>query len=416
MKCTKIVLSGLVAFTATANAMPTPEETKKAEPLVMDLMRADQDALKSGKKTRVEAAQSAMEHAKKAESEAAKLLLMKGAFNLYARAGEFDKAIETLQTMQTAIPDMPPQSVTNMIETALRGTANKKDAARLYKLLDEKRGTDTSNVEYKFSYRLDINGEAILTGMPCVSPKPEGVLIVPSIIDGHKVTMLDEHNSFVNCDKMTKIVLPAGLEFVGHGSFLNGCSSLADIEISETNPNFTSFKGVLYSKDMKNVVAYPKARDKLELSPQTKIIGRRAFGDCTFIKELVIPSGIERIESHAFAGMPNLEKIVFPASVNEISWQMFQGDSNLRKIIFMGNAPEVRIEEAYGFFAWAPENIVIEVKKGTKGWNGMDSTDIPERWPKSRFGYRDTRPIRFIGEARGIQRRWRRDGQARQVP
>ena len=29
MKCTKIVLSGLVAFTATANAMPTQEETKK---------------------------------------------------------------------------------------------------------------------------------------------------------------------------------------------------------------------------------------------------------------------------------------------------------------------------------------------------------------------------------------------------
>ena len=396
---TELMMIGALATVCAAvqlTAMPTEKETRRAEPVVRKLLAPERAALSSGRKTRSEVASEAMKLAGKADTEAEKLLLMKGAFTLYAQDGNLEKTAETMNAIKAAIPDLPLQSVTNMIESVLLGASKKVDGAQLYKLLDEKRGADRPNVEYKFSYKLDINGEAILTGMPCVSPKPEGVLIVPSIIDGHKVTMLDEHNSFLNCDKMTKIVLPAGLEFVGHGSFLNGCSSLADIEISETNPNFTSFKGVLYSKDMKKVVAYPKARDKLELSPQTKIIGRRAFGDCTFIKELVIPSGIERIESHAFVGMPNLEKIVFPASVNEISWQMFQGDSNLRKIIFMGNAPEVRIEEAYGFFAWAPENIVIEVKKGTKGWNGMDSTDIPERWPKSRFGYRDTRPIRYI--------------------
>ena len=133
MKCTKVILGGLIAGVAMVNAMPTPEQTRKAEPLVMDLMREGQIALKSGKKTRAEVAQSAMELADKAESEAAKLLLMKGAFNLYVRAGEFDKAIETLQAMQTAIPDIPPQSVNNMIETALQGVANKSDGARLYK-------------------------------------------------------------------------------------------------------------------------------------------------------------------------------------------------------------------------------------------------------------------------------------------
>ena len=137
MKCTKVILGGLIAGVAMVNAMPTLEQTKRVEPLVMDLMREDQKALKSGKKTRVEAAQSAMEHAKKAESEAAKLLLMKGAFNLYVRAGEFDKAIETLHSLKAAIPDIPPQIVTNMIETALRGAAKKEDGVRFHKLIDE---------------------------------------------------------------------------------------------------------------------------------------------------------------------------------------------------------------------------------------------------------------------------------------
>ena len=137
MKCTKIMLGGLVALTATAFAMPTPEQTKKVEPLVMDLMRDDQAALKSGKKTRVEVAESAMELAEKADSEAAKLLLMKGAFNLYVRAGEFDKAIETLQSLQAAIPDIPPANVANIIEASLRGAARNGERARLYKLLGE---------------------------------------------------------------------------------------------------------------------------------------------------------------------------------------------------------------------------------------------------------------------------------------
>lgn len=136
MKCTKIILSGLVALAATANAMPTQEETKKVEPLVMDLMRADQADLKNGKKTRVEVAESAMALADQAESEAAKFLLMKGAFSLYVRAGEFDKAIETLQNLQTAIPDMPPDNLAKIIETSLR-VVPRKNGGQLYRLLGE---------------------------------------------------------------------------------------------------------------------------------------------------------------------------------------------------------------------------------------------------------------------------------------
>ena len=136
MKCTKIILGGLMAVAATVNAMPTLEQTKKVEPLVMDLMREDQNALKSGKKTRAEVAESAMALAEKAETEAAKLLLMKGAFHLYVRAGEFDRAIETLQRLQSAIPDMPLDNMVRIIESSLR-VVSRKNGGQLYRLLDE---------------------------------------------------------------------------------------------------------------------------------------------------------------------------------------------------------------------------------------------------------------------------------------
>ena len=136
MKYKKIMLAGFVSLAATAFAMPTQEQTKKVESLVADLMRDDQAALKSGKKTRVEVAESAMKLAEQAESEAAKLLLIKGAYNLYVRAGEFDKAIETLQSLQKAIPDMPPANMASIIESSLRSVP-RKNGGQLYRLLDE---------------------------------------------------------------------------------------------------------------------------------------------------------------------------------------------------------------------------------------------------------------------------------------
>ena len=136
MKCTKIMLAGFVTFSMAAFAMPTPEQIKKVEPLVKDLMREAQKDFDSGKKTRVEVAESAMSLADQAESEAAKLLLMKGAFNLYVRDGEFDKAIETLESLQTAIPDIPPANLVNIIEAALR-SVSRKNGGQLHRLLGE---------------------------------------------------------------------------------------------------------------------------------------------------------------------------------------------------------------------------------------------------------------------------------------
>jgi hypothetical protein len=245
-------------------------------------------------------------------------------------------------------------------------------------------------VEYKFNYRVE-NGKAILTGQPCVSPKPEGVLVVPEKIDGFTVARLDEHHAFKDCDKMTRIVLPAGLESVGFGNFLYGCNSLADIEVAKSNPFFASLDGVLYSKDMEKVIAYPKARSKISLSPKTKVIGRCAFNSCA-LKEVKVPSGIKQIESHAFECCPHLSRIEFPATVDELWMQLFQKDLELKEIVFTGNAPNVHIEGRYGFFSYAPNDIVIEVKRGSKGWAGPGTTTLPERWPRNG----DSRPIRYL--------------------
>ncbi len=138
----KTKLTMMVAMAATCaavqlTAMPTEEEAKQAGPVVRKLLASERAALSSGRKTRSEVAATAIKFANEADTDAVKLLLMKGAFTLYVHDGNLEKAVDTMKALEAAIPDMPPQCVTNMIKTALDGWSKKVDGAQLYKLLDE---------------------------------------------------------------------------------------------------------------------------------------------------------------------------------------------------------------------------------------------------------------------------------------
>ena len=147
LKLTLVVAMTLACASIQLAAMPTEEETKQAEPVVKKLLAQERAAFESGKKTRSEVAAAAMKLADEADTDAAKLLLMKGAFALYVKDGNLEKAVATMNALETAIADMPPQSVTNMIEVALLGVSKKVDGARLYKLLDELKADIPSSID-----------------------------------------------------------------------------------------------------------------------------------------------------------------------------------------------------------------------------------------------------------------------------
>ena len=122
-----------------------------------------------------------------------------------------------------------------------------------------------SKVEYKFDYKLDDKGNAILFGGPM--PKPKGVLVIPDKIDGHTVTEIE--GDCFRCEEVTRIVLPPHLEQLRGptwnrvhtpGNKFGGCHNLESIEISPANQSFTSANGALYTKDKKRLIVYPKIR------------------------------------------------------------------------------------------------------------------------------------------------------------
>ena len=260
----------------------------------------------------------------------------------------------------------------------------------------------TPNGTYKFNYKLDEKGNAILCGSPCVSPNPEGVLVVPDKIDGHTVTKID-NRPFLDCDKVTKIVLPPHLEEIMYkhvgmycpGQIFQGCFALETIEISKANPKYTSENGILYTKDKKRLIAYPKKRSEITLARETTEVGWHAFESCTF-KTIRLPDPVERIGYWAFCRCPYLEVVEFPKSVKWVGPYAFDRCPNMKQVVFHGDAPEKANRRTKGrenLFCGSSKNIVVEVKNGSKGWKAEGSTELPERWPTTGS---DSRPIRHI--------------------
>jgi len=110
-------------FAAMLFAMPTAEEIAAAEPLVQEVMKAEMDALRSGKKTREQVGDAAVALAKAAQAPAEKYILLTGAFDYYMRGGAYDKAASALEAVRKAVPDWKGSDEFALIDKAMRVVA-----------------------------------------------------------------------------------------------------------------------------------------------------------------------------------------------------------------------------------------------------------------------------------------------------
>lgn len=102
-----------------ADAMPTAEEIAAVKPLVAELMKPDMDAMKLGRKSKVDVAKSAMQLIVQADTPAAKMLLARGAFQNFVKGGDYEAAEKALDALLKAVPDYPADEQQELLEKAL---------------------------------------------------------------------------------------------------------------------------------------------------------------------------------------------------------------------------------------------------------------------------------------------------------
>ncbi len=98
-----------------------------------------------------------------------------------------------------------------------------------------------------------------------------------------------------------------------------------NISIDAHNPKYTAENGIIYSKDMTELVSYPTYDADFEIADSVTKIGDYAFADCYF-ESIDIPEGITSIGEGAFLDCSVESKnITIPESVTSIGDYAFSG-------------------------------------------------------------------------------------------
>lgn len=141
---------------------------------------------------------------------------------------------------------------------------------------------------------------------------------------------------------MKGITLPSSVTSIGERIF-NGCWNLEEINVNESNKFYRAIDGVLYTKDLKTIICYPKGKEdkKFVIPSGVTSIGINAFSSCRNLQEITLPSGVTSIGKCAFYWCWYLQKITLPSSVTSIGDDAFSGYYNLQQI----NIPRGTLEK-----------------------------------------------------------------------
>ena len=145
-------------------------------------------------------------------------------------------------------------------------------------------------------------------------------------------------NAFSHCDKLTTVKIGAGVNYISPNvfsrwGFSSYCSNLISIEVDPNNQSYSSIDGVLFSKNKKTLIVYPKGKSGAYVIPEgVTTIGTYAFTESVYLTSITIPNGVTKIEFGAFQNCLSLTDIRIGAGVNSIGEVVFSGISSLENI------------------------------------------------------------------------------------
>jgi len=126
-------------------------------------------------------------------------------------------------------------------------------------------------------------------------------------------------------------------------------SGLERVIVTENNAYFAAQDGILYNKDMSEIVLIPKSiSGHISLPDSITRINHEAFDQCTNLTSITIPDSVTSIGSYAFSGCTSLTSITIPDSVTNIDRGAFYGCTSLTSITIPDSVTSIGSYAFYG--------------------------------------------------------------------
>lgn len=148
--------------------------------------------------------------------------------------------------------------------------------------------------------------------------------------------------AFQGSSAITSFYIPRNVTSIAKNAFY-GCTCVSDFMVSGSNSSYKSVAGVLYTKDMTMLVAYPPAATatvyaipetvtriqdfafhfndnltQVTIPESVTWVGGAAFRGCDGLTSLYFPDGITHIGSSGFCECDNLTTVHLPANLDTI--------------------------------------------------------------------------------------------------
>ena len=151
-----------------------------------------------------------------------------------------------------------------------------------------------------------------------------------SIEISNNVTTIGER-AFSGCTGLTSIEIPNSVTEIGNYAF-SGCTGLTSIDVDKDNPVYASVDGVLYNKNITNLICWPAGKPFVEIPNSVTKIEDYAFYGCIGLTSIEIPNSVTEIGNYAFSGCTGLTTIEIPNNVTTIGESVFDGCTGLMSI------------------------------------------------------------------------------------
>jgi len=152
-----------------------------------------------------------------------------------------------------------------------------------------------------------------------------------SITISNSITSIGS-SAFESCIRLTSITIPNSVTSIGKWAF-GACTGLFEITVDSGNEFYASVDGVLYNKNLTNIIQYPGGKTGAFSVPNSvTAIESGAFGSCLYLTGITIPNSVTSIESYTFWGCAGLTSINIPNSVTSIGDYAFHGCQDLTSI------------------------------------------------------------------------------------
>nr|AHF24916.1 fibronectin type III domain-containing protein [uncultured bacterium Contig203] len=161
--------------------------------------------------------------------------------------------------------------------------------------------------------------------------------------------------SFSYCWKQNIINIPANVVMIEENAFYN--SRISAFNVDPSNTHYTSVDGVLFSKDMTELIDFPynktgsiynvpegvvsiskgafsgRRMTRIILPDSLRNLGMYAFSYCPYLTEITIPEGVTEIPVECFKGCSKLARVKLPDTLRSIEKSAFASCEQLEKII-----------------------------------------------------------------------------------